>query len=462
MSSHTRRALARCLRLALDTYGRGRAGASAFQRGRLPTLPARPACRAHIGKGTRFRHSGPPSRFKLYDVSRSHYRHAWTHKTALAAAPLNTFSTQHREWHCYSRRFSQQWQAEPPFSRLHREFLQGRAPEPRGGGGGGKKPPSPRAPPKLDKRVQELIFSGPGRILGLATFGVLAIRKREERAPKLYQNINDIFNLVPAGSPEKEKTERKKRENKFDRCDSYRGDRSRLGKGEDFHMHFGGREDDVLEDAVLAEFLSKVNQDGSMVLREEDFKFPQRWKQLGLFLASNSQVTSLRLQGMNISKEEASLLGKSVLKEIRHVTFCDNELGVNDGALDVLVTFLLCCSWLESAAFLRNSISDIHVPQLMTLVTNHQRLSKLDLCWNGIRDKGALQIADTIKQLKDSVLDRLDLSYNLIGSKGVSSLERARRQFYLGMGTSLELSLMGNMHMRRNTMSFKVPLTQPG
>jgi hypothetical protein len=107
--------------------------------------------------------------------------------------------------------------------------------------------------------------------------------------------------------------------------------------------------------------------------------------------------------GMEITKEDAAALGNGVLKQIRHITFCGNNIGrfdrailiisylpcvflffcvgLNAGSLDMLVAVLLLCEYIESASILHNSLHDQHMSHILRLITEHPSLATLDLCW---------------------------------------------------------------------------------
>ncbi len=113
---------------------------------------------------------------------------------------------------------------------------------------------------------------------------------------------------------------------------------------------------------------------------------------------------------------------------LRHVTLCDNSLGVagspsasasasltgsgggGDSAIDALVEFLLRCILLESLAVVRNSVRNEHVPAVQRLLANHRSLVRLSLCWNGIEDAGAMALAKAIEAYSSNLTD-VDLRY---------------------------------------------------
>jgi Ran GTPase-activating protein (RanGAP) involved in mRNA processing and transport len=153
---------------------------------------------------------------------------------------------------------------------------------------------------------------------------------------------------------------------------------------------------------------------------------------LSAFLASQPHITSLRLQGVEITAKEADELCRG-LKAIRHITFCDNSIGLSEDGLESLVALLLCCELLESTSIIRNSLSDKHVPQILSLLQHHATLTTISLSWNGISDRGAVKLAEALSVLKSS-LKHIDLSCNFIGATGGDALMRAvgRRRDLLG------------------------------
>jgi len=125
---------------------------------------------------------------------------------------------------------------------------------------------------------------------------------------------------------------------------------------------------------------------------------------------------------MDISKSEAQQLGKGVLKEIRHLTFCENSIGLNENTLEYICGALLHCELLESAAFLRQSLTDMHLPFIFEMATDPrlQKLQSLSLAWNGFQNPG-----DTIMNYVRSCgnnLSLVDLSYNMLAEESVTSL----------------------------------------
>lgn len=282
-----------------------------------------------------------------------------------------------------------------------------------------------------DESLSRTWLAGPGRLMmGLGTLGVLAYTQNQEgktepdiiktiesvrgmartkatpAAPedqiikrKLFQNLQEMFNLQP---------EPKEPGQAEDRPGGQQAP-SRKQDSADKEKH-------VFERLVVGD---------KLVLREGDITKDQ-WKALSAFLASCPHITSLRLQGMEISAQDADELGKG-LNQIRNITFCDNSIGLHEGSLERLVALLLCCGLLESTSIIRNSLGDDHIPHLVTLLKRHERLTRLSLSWNGITDRGATQIASAIAILNSSLTD-LDLSYNSIGAEGQFHLREASRK----------------------------------
>jgi len=300
---------------------------------------------------------------------------------------------------------------------------------------------SPPLSTPFNNTLKRLRFTGTGGLmLGLGTLGVLAYAKPEsksrnddmlkginltamgmktatspeEQLPfkrKLFQNLEEMFNLSSGPSqPDKKKTASPPQ-----KADTDRHVFERLVKGD------------------------------KLVLTEGDITKHQ-WKALSSFLASCPHITSLRLQGIEISAEDADELGKG-LQQLRHLTFCDNSIGLHEGSLERLVALLLCCGLLESTSIIRNSLDDQHIPQLVKLMKDHTSLTRVSFCWNGISDKGANQMASAIAVLNTSLKD-IDLSYNLIGPDGKARLLEASRKRVAHFGNSLRSPL--NIHLRHN------------
>lgn len=129
---------------------------------------------------------------------------------------------------------------------------------------------------------------------------------------------------------------------------------------------------------------------GRLVLRKDDLRNLNQWRALARFLASRPDITRLRLQDLDMTVSEAETLGKDVLKQIRHITLYNNNLGLNEGTLDIICGLLLCCDMLQSVAVLRNSLTNQHLAPLFGLGALNRRLA-LSLCWNGIQGAAATQ-----------------------------------------------------------------------
>jgi hypothetical protein len=206
---------------------------------------------------------------------------------------------------------------------------------------------------------------------------------------------------------------------------------------------------------TMALFYSKVDHNGRLVLTQAELVDAASWKVLGEFLASNSSVLSLRLHNVSISGKNASDLGNGVLRYVRHISFCDNNLAVHERSLECLVQILLCCEVLKSAAFQRNSLTDSEVPHICTLLQEHPSLSNLSLCWNAIQDKGADLLSQALLRghdLNQTALVDLDLSYNQLGDPGITSLSNTA-SFLRKQGRQLCLRLDNNRMPRMSWRS---------
>lgn len=250
-------------------------------------------------------------------------------------------------------------------------------------------------------RMSQMIYKFFGsKCVGLAQLGMFAAAHAapDDNSPrKPFQTLNDIFNLSEDSVPEKSR--------KFARPDPKSSEIS------------DSEEDTDCDEETY--FKSRVTKDGVLVLKAEDIA-PGRWEALSSYLKENPSVKMLRLQGVEITTKELKIIGAS-LKEIRHITFCDNSIGLNQGAFDVLCATLLCCTFLESTSIVRNSLRDEHIPQIVDLISKHSSLKQLSLSWNGIGDKGALQLAKALQDMSQAMtlsLRLLDLSYNCIGDLG--------------------------------------------
>jgi len=231
-------------------------------------------------------------------------------------------------------------------------------------------------------------------------FAAVHINPAAKRKP--FKNLNDIFNLRE--DPVQKPTARSSHESKEGKI------REPVDRA-------------PLKLEGISYFDRKVTDNGVLVLKSEDIA-PGRWEALSAYLKETPSVKTLRLQGVEITTKELKIIGAS-LKEIRHITFCDNSIGLNQGAFDVLCATLLCCGLLETTSIVRNSLTDCHVPQIVNLMTKHSSLKELSLCWNGIGDEGALQLAKALQDMGQAVtlsLRVLDLSYNCIGAIGQQKL----------------------------------------
>mmetsp|Transcript_755 Transcript_755/g.954 ORF Transcript_755/g.954 Transcript_755/m.954 type:complete len:414 (+) Transcript_755:94-1335(+) len=286
-------------------------------------------------------------------------------------------------------------------------------------------------------RMSQMIMKFFGkRCVGLAQLGMFAAAHNipeddEAKERKPFQNLDDIFNM----GDRKGKVERKRTAEGTPRKSPAADSRSAARAHPEQKTSTGATNQTPhpsKEDIMY--FEKRVTSGGVLVLRSEDI-VAGRWEALSSYLKYTPRVTILRLQGVEITTKELNIIGAS-LKEIRHITFCDNSIGLNQGAFEVLCATLLCCSLLESTSIVRNSLDDEHIPQIVELVSKHSSLKELSLCWNGIGDKGALHLAQALEDMSQAVtlsLRLLDLSYNRIGSLGREKLEAFRGKDWRNM-----------------------------
>ncbi|GAB5372661.1 hypothetical protein AAMO2058_001683800 [Amorphochlora amoebiformis] len=243
------------------------------------------------------------------------------------------------------------------------------------------KDPSFHRPFRTSPTSQTILKFFGSRCVGLAQLGMFAavhINPAAKRKP--FKNLNDIFNLRE--DPVQKPTARSSHESKEGKI------REPVDRA-------------PLKLEGISYFDRKVTDNGVLVLKSEDIA-PGRWEALSAYLKETPSVKTLRLQGVEITTKELKIIGAS-LKEIRHITFCDNSIGLNQGAFDVLCATLLCCGLLETTSIVRNSLTDCHVPQIVNLMTKHSSLKELSLCWNGIGDEGALQLAKALQDMGQAV-----------------------------------------------------------
>jgi len=261
------------------------------------------------------------------------------------------------------------------------------------------------------------------RVVGLIALGLFRFPSNSPQT-RLFQNLNEIYNLSPGSEAVPSSSSGSASMPPLDLAkDSAEPVLASEPEGE------LSKADAAELAPVLSSFQSKV-QDGRLVLCREDLRNGLHWKALGLFLTSRPEIYSLRLQGMDISTSDARELGSTCLRSIRHITFCENNLGVNEGSLGMLVGLLCAAEVLESASIVRNNIKDYHVPNILDLIRQHSStLARLSLCWNGLRDQGAVKLAKHIRFLfakshpsLKCALTNVDLSYNRIGEMGQAHL----------------------------------------
>mmetsp|Transcript_1674 Transcript_1674/g.3176 ORF Transcript_1674/g.3176 Transcript_1674/m.3176 type:complete len:393 (+) Transcript_1674:495-1673(+) len=273
---------------------------------------------------------------------------------------------------------------------------------------------SPRSHESESIKMSQLMFKFFGsKCVGLAHLGMFAAAHTpgEQRAP--FRNLDDIFNLGEESDLKEALGPMKK--------SCFGGKYEENSLKETVTIKEEKKKDSRASSSDAAYFEGKVTNGGVLVLRSEDIA-PGRWEALSSYLKDTPSITVLRLQGVEITTKELKIIGAS-LKEIRHITFCDNSIGLNQGAFDVLCATLLCCSFLESTSIVRNSLDDGHVGQIVNLISKHNSMKELSLCWNGIGDTGAMQLAKALQDMSRAMTLRLlDLSYNCIGEIGRQQL----------------------------------------
>mmetsp|Transcript_18023 Transcript_18023/g.25262 ORF Transcript_18023/g.25262 Transcript_18023/m.25262 type:complete len:336 (+) Transcript_18023:39-1046(+) len=294
-------------------------------------------------------------------------------------------------------------------------------------------------------RMSQMIMKFFGkRCVGLAQLGMFAAAhsvpdNNEAKERKPFQNLDDIFNMGDReGKVERKGTADRPRRKSPAAVDALSSSSSSAAAARTHPEQKAGTEatgqtpHPSKEDILY--FEKRVTSGGVLVLRSEDIA-AGRWEALSSYLKYTPRVKILRLQGVEITTKELKIIGAS-LKEIRHITFCDNSIGLNQGAFEVLCATLLCCSLLESTSIVRNSLDDAHIPQIVELVSKHSSLKELSLCWNGIGDKGALHLVQALQDMSQAVtlsLRLLDLSYNRIGSLGCEKLQAFRGKDWRNM-----------------------------
>lgn len=311
----------------------------------------------------------------------------------------------------------------------------------------GRMPPSPGGTETV--RMSKLMFKFFGsKCVGLAHLGMFAAAHTPGKKREPYRNLNDIFNLGEETDFQGDPVGPVKMSGFADSCK------------ENLPKHAPSIKRELKKDTKklsssddAAYFEGKVTKGGVLVLRSEDIA-PGRWESLSTYLKDTPSIKFLRLQGVEITTKELKIIGAS-LKEIRHITFCDNSIGLNQGAFDVLCATLLCCSFLESTSIVRNSLDDGHVGQIVNLISKHNSLKELSLCWNGIGDKGAIQLAETLRDMSRAVtlsLRLLDLSYNCIGDVGRQHLRAYNDNYWRNVyGDPVCIALETSMPDRRNS-----------
>lgn len=290
----------------------------------------------------------------------------------------------------------------------------------------------------VDSGLKRIYFTGSGKLmLGLGTLGVFLAGTQEAKADSESETAN-LFPIPGFGtsppSPESEPTIKRKLFQNLQEMFNLDPEAERKPSPEASNLQ--STEHHKFERLVVGD---------KLVLREGDITSHQ-WKALSAFLASCPYIKSLRLQGMEITADDVDELCKG-LKQIQNITFCDNSIGLNEGSLERLVALLLCCGMLESTSIIRNCLGDIHIPHIVSLMSRHSSLTHISLCWNGISDRGAGEIAKTIKDLNNSLRD-IDLSYNMISRYGKRLLHDAGKKRMEGYPRGVFASF--SIHLRHN------------
>jgi len=287
---------------------------------------------------------------------------------------------------------------------------------------------SPDASPGSSPQIRSIGHGS--RVVGLVALGFFRYTSSSRTSPqtRLFQNLSDIYHLSPEWKENHPKV-RSEPTSQMPPLDLAKDSVTPAAVASDSNSNSDTENDQLL--AIIASFQDKV-LNGRLVLCREDLRNRFHWKALGLFLDTKGpEIHSLRFQGVDITTNEARELGSNCLRSIRHVTFCENNLGVNDGSLGMLVGLLCAAELLESAVIVRNNIKDYHVPNILQLIKQHSStLASLSLCWNGLQDAGAVRLAKALRIfLAKSFLEKpppkfaltnLDLSYNHFGAKGQS------------------------------------------
>jgi hypothetical protein len=173
----------------------------------------------------------------------------------------------------------------------------------------------------------------------------------------------------------------------------------------------------------------------SLHLNYENFSMTEaELKALGGFLASNSQVNVLTFESLPMELEHLHILMEAYAKEpvlvdskLHSIIFYDNRLGDNTDCLEVLVRWIKMIPSVQNVSFIRNSISEEHLPSVAQLITDHKKLRRLSLSWNCIKD--ASMLADSLGLVgvnnRHSRLAELDLSFNLLDEANSCKLKSA-------------------------------------
>lgn len=268
--------------------------------------------------------------------------------------------------------------------------------------------------------------------------GSIAAARAEERARRAQQRLRELqqAQAAEAALSEAERAAAKREQEELDEALA----QIRVAEITEKAMRLADERPELR--VPFESFRRKVTSSGRLELTQEDLTDPHRWQALGPFLAACPEIRALRLQGMEIGKEEATALSNGVLKQIRHVTFCGNSIGATSGCLEILVSLLLLCEYLESAAILHNSITDKQIEPVLKLLREHQKLTSLDLCWNGLGDASAAQLSRALRLLQHS-LSKLDLSYNCLSPEGQRTLREVQEELRHA-GRPIDIITVGN------------------
>jgi len=152
----------------------------------------------------------------------------------------------------------------------------------------------------------------------------------------------------------------------------------------------------------------RITPHGVLAPTAEDLEKDGRWAQLAASFQKEPSLNMLRLPGVALTQEAIASLPQ--LTGLVHLTLFNNSIGIEEGKITVLCEKLRECEQLFSLAIIRNSLSDDHVPAIVSLIEEHPRLQVLDLSWNAIGAKGAMLLEKVRRESKKSV--SFDLGFN--------------------------------------------------